>query len=504
MLQKVLIANRGEIAVRIIRACREVGVRTVAVYSEVDAAARHVQLADEAYALGGVAPAESYLRTDKLIQIARDAGCDSVHPGYGFLSENEDFAETVIDADLIWIGPPPPAIRAMGVKTEARALMGAAGVPLVPGYQSDTATDDDLIQAAIHQIGFPVMVKAAGGGGGKGIRIVREASALPDAIAGARAEAQKAFGDPRLFLERYIEHGRHIEIQVFADSDGNTVHLFERECSAQRRHQKVIEESPSPRLDAATRAAMGAAAVEAARAVGYVNAGTVEFIVTPQGEFYFLEMNTRLQVEHPVTELVTGLDLVKLQLAVAAGERLPFTQVDLAQRGHAVEVRLYAEDPRSGFLPAIGPLLQFIPPEGPGVRVDSGVSSGDAITIHYDPMIAKIITYDSTRTGALQRMAKALRETVILGTTTNLEFLRALIEHPTFVAGEVYTAFIEEHLAELLPPAHELPSDAALIAAALVEESAKLQSGSAIQAKGVQSSDPWAHADGFRIGRGVL
>ncbi|MCK6576982.1 MAG: acetyl-CoA carboxylase biotin carboxylase subunit [Anaerolineae bacterium] len=500
MLRKCLIANRGEIAVRILRACRELGVRTVAVYSEVDADARHVHLADEAVALGGAAPSESYLNADRLIAAALATGCDCVHPGYGFLSEVETFAEAVIAAGLVWVGPPPDAIRRMGVKTEARALIQKAGVPLAPGFQSDAADDAAFLTAA-GQIGYPVMVKAAGGGGGKGIRVVYDPAALAESLAAARREALHAFGDPRVYLEKFIERARHIEIQVFGDSHGNIVHLFERECSAQRRHQKVIEESPSPLLTPELRVDMGAAAVEAARAVGYVNAGTVEFIAAASGEYYFLEMNTRLQVEHPVTELVAGLDLVKLQFAVAAGEALPFTQADLMQRGHAIEARLYAEDPRAGFLPATGVLLRFLPPTGLGVRVDSGVESGDAITIHYDPMIAKIIVHDSTRAGAIRRLDAALRETTLIGTTTNLGFLRALVNHPAFAASEIDTNFIERHLDELLP-SDDLPlPDAALIAVALSDLSSGRTAGSA-QAANDAPGDPWALADGFRLGRG--
>ncbi len=495
-LRKCLIANRGEIAVRIIRACREVGITAVAVYSEVDARAQHVQLADEAYLIGTASPSASYLNIDTLIDTARAAGCDCVHPGYGFLSESENFAAAVMEAGLIWIGPGPDAIRLMGVKTEARALMERAGVPLVPGFQADQATDADFLSAAA-AIGYPVMVKAAGGGGGKGIRVGDAPDKLVEALAGARSEAQHAFGDGRVFLEKYIESGRHIEIQILADSQGNTVHLYERECSTQRRHQKIIEESPSPLLDEKTRQRMGAAAVEAARAVGYVNAGTVEFIVTAKGEFYFLEMNTRLQVEHPVTELVTGLDIVKLQFQVAAGEALPFTQADISQRGHAIECRVYAEDAHNNFLPAVGSVLRFIPPEGPGIRVDSGIQSGDEITIHYDPMIAKIVTHDSTRAGVIGRMRKALAETVILGTTTNIPFLRALLEHPAFLAGEVDTRFVDDNLAILLPDSPELP-DSALLAAALLDMAG---GGSGrIVAQETSVHDPWARADGFRIG----
>jgi acetyl-CoA carboxylase biotin carboxylase subunit len=495
-LHACLIANRGEIAVRIAHACRESGLRSVAVYSDVDAHARHVRAADDAYPLGGASPAESYLNIPRLLEAAKRANCDCLHPGYGFLSESEVFAAAVQEAGLVWVGPPPDAIRRMGIKTEARMLMAQAGVPLVPGFQQDHASDADFARAA-ERIGYPVMVKAAGGGGGKGIRIVRQPADLLEALAAARHEAEHAFGDPRLFLEKYIEPARHIEIQVIADAHGNTAHLFERECSAQRRHQKILEESPSPLLTPETRERMGAAAVAAAQAVGYVNAGTVEFIATPQGEFYFLEMNTRLQVEHPVTELVTGLDLVKLQFHIAAGGALPFTQRDLSQRGHAIECRLYAEDPHNGFLPAVGKLERFIPPNAPGVRVDSGVETGDSISLHYDPMIAKIIVYDSTRAGAITRLQSALDQTVILGTTTNLPFLRVLAAHPVFAAGEVHTAFVDAHLATLLPAQGDLPLEA-LVAAALAEPQGG-QSAAPAATDG-DSYSPWGRADQFRTG----
>lgn len=483
---------------RVMRACRELGITAVAVYSEADADALHTRFADEAYPIGAANPAESYLNGAKLVETALAAGCDCVHPGYGFLSERESFAQAVLDAGLVWVGPPPDAIRRMGVKTEARALMEQAGVPLVPGYQGEG--DAVAFLAAAERIGYPVIVKAAGGGGGKGMQIVREAAALPDALASARRTARDAFGDDRVFLERYIENAHHVEIQVLADAHGQTVHLFERECSAQRRHQKVIEESPSPLLTDALREQMGAAGVAAAQAVGYVNAGTVEFIVTPEHEFYFLEMNTRLQVEHPVTELVTGLDLVKLQFAIASGEALPLTQAEVTQRGHAIECRLYAEDPRAGFLPAVGDVLRFLPPEGLGVRVDAGVETGDAISIHYDPMIAKIIVYERTRAAAIARMDAALRETVLLGTTTNLEFLRGLLNHPAFAVGEVDTGFIERYMDELLPPLAP-PPDAALIAVALGDllgANVVAPAGAVAQA----DADPWARLDGFRLGQG--
>lgn len=497
-LTTCLIANRGEIAVRIIRACRELGIRTVAVYSEADIHARHVQLADEAYLLGAASPTASYLNVEKLLDVARQSGCDCVHPGYGFLSETEHFAQAVLDAGLTWVGPRPDAIRMMGVKTEARALMQAAGVPLVPGFQVADADDAAFAQAA-ESIGYPVMVKAAGGGGGKGIRVVYDPRKLTEALAGARHEAEHAFGDSRIFLEKYIETARHIEIQVLGDQHGNIIHLFERECSAQRRHQKIIEESPSPLLTPAIREQMGQAAVSAARAVNYVNAGTVEFIATPDGTFYFLEMNTRLQVEHPVTELVTGVDIVKLQFAIAAGEPLPITQADIRQRGHAIECRIYAEDPRNNFLPAVGPVVRFIPPEGPGIRVDSGIQSGDAITIHYDPMIAKVIVHDTTRDAAIGRMQDALKQTVILGTTDNIAFLRSLLAHPAFLAGTVDTRFVDTNLEALLPEQEALP-DKALLAVALADMHKVRHSESGVAAADGDAYTPWRRADGFRMG----
>lgn len=496
MLKKCLIANRGEIAVRIVRACRDMGISTVAVYSDPDVDARHVRMADEAVGIGGPAPSTSYLDAEKLLAAALRTGADSVHPGYGFLSENADFAQAVIDSGLVWVGPHPDAIRKMGVKTAARAIMERAGVPLVPGFQVTEASDAEFTREAA-RIGYPVMVKAAGGGGGKGIRVVRSAEELVPALVSARREAQKSFNDPRVFLERYIDSGRHIEVQILADQHGHKVHLFERECSAQRRHQKVIEESPSPLLTADQRLAIGRAGVAAAEAVGYVNAGTVEFIATPQGEFFFLEMNTRLQVEHPVTELVTGQDLVQLQLRIAQGESLPFTQNDLTQRGHAVECRVYAEDPSNNFLPATGPVLKFVPPDGPGIRVDSGIQTGDSVTIHYDPMIAKIITSGSTREGAVSKMIGALRQTVVLGVSTNIPFLLNLLQHPAFTEGKVDTTFIDNHLMELLTPTEDV-DPMALIALALSEPS-RLQSAASVPPSDFDAFSPWNRSDGFRL-----
>jgi acetyl-CoA carboxylase biotin carboxylase subunit len=496
VFDKILIANRGEIAVRLIRACHEIGIAAVAVYSEADTRVMHVRLADEAVLIGPPPPTESYLRGDALIEAALKSGAQAIHPGYGFLSENPDFAKSVREAGLVFIGPPENAIRQMGIKTEARAIMEKAGVPIVPGFQSDTASDKDF-QREADRIGYPMMVKAAGGGGGKGIRIVEQPGDLLDALGAARREAEHAFSNPTVFIEKYIERGRHIEVQVLADQHGNTVHLFERECSIQRRHQKIIEETPSPLLDAERRARMGEAAVNAAKAVGYTNAGTVEFIADAQVNFYFMEMNTRLQVEHPVTEFVTGLDLAQLQIRIAAGEALPFTQADLSQRGHAIECRLYAEDPASGFLPATGPVLKFIEPTGPGVRVDAGVASGDEVSIHYDPMIAKLVAYAGTREEAIRKLDWALGETVVLGLTTNLPFLRAVIRHPAFASGDLSTHFIDEHLSEWKPDA-ELP-DAALIAAAL-SDMAGVDHGT--HAAGENDGDtfsPWERQDGFRM-----
>jgi len=500
MFSKILIANRGEIAARIIRACRELGVAAVAIYSEADRQALHVRLADEALPVGPSPAPESYLSIEKIIEAARRSGAQAVHPGYGFLSENADFARAVEEAGLVFIGPPPEAILAMGDKAQARALMQAAGVPVVPGYQGEDG-EQDLVAAA-GELGYPLLVKAAAGGGGKGMRVAREPSELPEALAAARREALRAFGSGRLILERYIPRARHIEVQVLADAAENVLHLFERECSIQRRHQKIIEESPSPLLDENLRRQMGQAAVAAARAAGYRNAGTVEFILDPETRaFYFLEMNTRLQVEHPVTELVTGLDLVQWQIRIAAGERLPFGQDDLALRGHALECRLYAEDPTNGFLPASGKILRFIHPSGPGVRVDAGVSSGDEITLFYDPLIAKIITYGENRPAAIHRMQTALREAVLLGVPTNWRFLQDVLSDPEFLRGEFHTTWVEQRYPSWEPPDCPLPPEV-LIAAALTQY-APQAGGEAAGATGSPGSDPyspWSGSSGFRLG----
>jgi acetyl-CoA carboxylase biotin carboxylase subunit len=499
-MHTILIANRGEIAVRVIRACRELGIRSVAVYSDADRGGLHTRLADEAIPIGAAAPAESYLNDGRILEAARTSGADAVHPGYGFLAENAGFAMAVRSAGLTFIGPPPEAIRLMGDKAAARARMESAGVPVVPGYHEGEG-GRTLAEAAL-EIGYPVLVKAAAGGGGKGMEVVWAPQALEEAVESARRVARGAFGDERLILEKFIPLARHIEFQVLADSYGRVLHLYERECSIQRRHQKIIEETPSPFLDTALGDEMGAAAVAAAQAAGYENAGTVEFLVDAENHrFYFLEMNTRLQVEHPVTEMVTGLDLVALQIKIAAGERIPFSQPDLARQGHAIECRVYAEDPSSGFLPAAGHLYQAIEPAGPGVRVDSGVSGGEEIGVQYDPLLAKIIVHGETRAATIRRMQAALSRTGYLGLTTNLRFLQDILAHPAFQAGETTTSFISEHLDGWEAPLPEL-SPAALIAAALIDVRAGDGGFSPTASRGDVYS-PWERRDRFRLGEGV-
>lgn len=444
--QKVLIANRGEIAVRITQTLQEMGIRAVAVYSEIDRHALHVQCADEAYLLPGKTPAETYLRAEKIIEIAKEHQVDAIHPGYGFLSENADFAARCEAAGIVFIGPKSDVIHSMGDKIIAKDTMQKAGVPVVPGWHGSADTDFSLISAEAEKIGYPILVKAAAGGGGKGMRLVNASEELQAALEGAAREAQKAFGDARVFLEKYISRPRHIEFQIFGDHQGHAVHLFERECSIQRRHQKIVEESPSVALTPELREEMGSAAVKAAQAIGYTNAGTVEFILdSATGAFYFLEVNTRLQVEHPVTELITHRDLVRVQLMVAAGEPLPFTQADLTQDGHAFECRIYAEDPEQNFLPATGMLHQYLPPTGPGIRVDSGVGPGSEVSVHYDPMLAKLIVWGKNRQESLEKMQWALSHYVVLGVRNNIEFLHALFQHPEFQAGNIHTHFLTEH-----------------------------------------------------------
>ena len=494
MLKSVLIANRGEIACRVIRTARRLGLRTVAVYSEADRGALHVRMADEAVCIGPAAARESYLDGDKLLAVAKQQGCESIHPGYGFLSENADFARACEAAGVVFIGPPATSIDRMGSKSEARRLMAAAGVPVLPGYDDDDQSDAKLL-AATKMLKYPLLIKPTAGGGGKGMRIVRAAADFAEALAGARREAAKSFGDDRVLLERFVEKGRHVEIQVFADAHGNAVHLHERDCSLQRRQQKVIEEAPAPGLTDATRAAMGAAAVAAAKAVGYRGAGTVEFLFDG-AEFYFLEMNTRLQVEHPVTEMITGLDLVEWQLRVASGERLPLAQAAIPCRGHAVEARLYAEDPERGFLPSTGRLSRLrFPTPTHDVRIDAGVEEGDEVTVHYDPMIAKLIVWAPDRATAIERLQQALEATEVEGVRTNARFLWQVLGAPAVRAGDVSTRLLETD-PSLAPgvAAHEIH------AAWLIAAAARLQSMSGDElGHASHAASPWEAATGFRL-----
>ncbi len=445
MFKRILIANRGEIALRVLRTAREMGIEVAAVYSEADRRSLHARQADVAVALGGATSAESYLSMDKILAAVRETGSDALHPGYGFLSENEEFARRVSEAGCAWIGPPPEAIRAMGDKIESRRLMHAAGVPVVPGIE-EALDDPEEAREEAQRVGFPVALKASAGGGGKGIRVVRDPEHMEAAFRAAAGEAEKAFGDARLYLERYLERPRHIEVQVLFDAHGHGVHLGERECSVQRRHQKLLEESPSPVVDAELRERMGALALAAARAVGYVNAGTVEFLYSDAGgtsEFFFLEMNTRLQVEHPVTELVTGLDLVREQIRIAAGEPLGFAQGDIAFRGHALEVRLNAEDPSHGFVPSTGTIRDLAFPGGPGVRIDSGLYRGQEIGLAFDPLLAKLVVWAPTRAEALVRMRRALAELVIGGVKTSATAALAVLEDERFRSGRFDTHLLE-------------------------------------------------------------
>jgi 3-methylcrotonyl-CoA carboxylase alpha subunit len=498
MFKRILIANRGEIACRVIATCRRLGVETVAVYSDADAGGRAVRLADQAWHLGGSRPAESYLRGDRIIEIALASGAEAVHPGFGFLSENADFAESVEAAGLVFIGPRAASMRKMGSKAGAKQLMEAAGVPVVPGYNGEDQ-DDARLRAEAQRIGTPLMLKAAHGGGGKGMRIVRDLADFDAALASARREANNAFGRDRMLLERYIETPRHIEFQVFGDRHGQIIHLNERECSVQRRYQKIIEESPSPFLDQTLRAQMGAAAVAAARAIDYQGAGTVEFIVGPDRGYWFMEMNVRLQVEHPVTEAVLGVDLVEWQLRVASGEPLPLAQDQLQARGHAIEARLYAEDPEQGFLPGSGRLQRLrLPIDAAGLRVDAGVEEGDEVSVYYDPMIAKIIAHGDDREQARRRLLLALRRSVVVGPKSNLDFLSRLLDHPRFTDGQIDTGYLDRALDEVLgEPRPTTPR--ALIAAtlrALLEEEAQALRG----AHGADADSPWQRADGWRLG----
>ena len=503
MFEKILIANRGEIACRVARTARRMGIRTVAVYSEADRDALHAAACDEAYHIGPAPARDSYLRADRILDVAKRSGAQAVHPGYGFLSENESFAQACAAAGVVFIGPPAAAIRAMGSKSNSKVLMERAGVPLVPGYHGE-AQDTELLAREAARIGFPVLIKASAGGGGKGMRVVRSAGELEAAVASARREAASSFGDDRLLIEKYLERPRHVELQVFADTHGNCVHLFERDCSVQRRHQKVLEEAPAPGMQAQRRRQMGSAAIAAARAVDYVGAGTVEFILDASGQFYFMEMNTRLQVEHPVTEMITGLDLVEWQLRVASGEALPLTQEQLAIRGHAIEARVYAEDPAKGFLPAVG-VVEHLREPAPSahVRVDTGVREGDEIGANYDPMIAKLICWDVDRDAALRRMRQALAEYQVAGLANNLQFLSAVVAHRAFAEahrdpGLLDTGLIERHRAELLPDGQ--PAGDVTLAVAVLSE--LLRADEEARARARSSGDPhspWHDSSGWRL-----
>jgi len=498
MFKKVLIANRGEIAVRVMQTLQQMNIRAVAVYSQPDRFALHAAMADEAYALGGVTAAESYLRGDRMLALARACRAEAIHPGYGFLSENEDFAQACRDAGIAFIGPKPDAIRAMGDKVLAKQTMQKAGVPVVPGWSGAMDTPIDQIRAEADRVGYPLLVKAAAGGGGKGMRLVRDEYELAAALEAAAREAQAAFGDGRVFLEKYIARPRHIEFQIFGDEQGHAVHLFERECSIQRRYQKIIEETPSVALTPELRAKMGEAAVKAAKAIGYTSAGTVEFLVDEAGAFYFLEVNTRLQVEHPVTEMTLQQDLVRAQILVAAGQPMPFSQESLRPSGHAIECRICAEDASNNFFPSIGTLRRFRPPVGPNIRVDTGVCEGSSVSVHYDPMLAKLICHGRDRGDAIERTLWALRRFAVLGVTTNIEFLQRVIAHPDFAAGKLHTHFLDEH-----PELKESPADApdaALVAAAWVARHAStggVQIGSGGEP---DRTGPWAGAGSWRVG----
>ncbi|MEK6209405.1 MAG: acetyl/propionyl/methylcrotonyl-CoA carboxylase subunit alpha [Pseudomonadota bacterium] len=503
MFEKILIANRGEIACRVARTAKRLGIRTVAVYSEADATALHVASCDEAYLIGPAHPRESYLRADRILEAAKKSGAQAIHPGYGFLSENGEFAKACGQAGVVFIGPPAGAIEAMGSKSAAKALMEKAGVPLVPGYHG-AAQDAATLKKEADRIGYPVLIKASAGGGGKGMRVVGKAGDFADALAAAKREAASSFGDDRVLIEKYLTRPRHIEVQVFADTQGHCVYLFERDCSVQRRHQKILEEAPAPGMTAERRREMGNAAVSAARAVGYVNAGTVEFIADEHGHFYFMEMNTRLQVEHPVTEMITGLDLVEWQLRVASGEPLPLAQEQLAIKGHAIEARVYAEDPARGFLPAAGRIEHLRQPEESAhVRVDSGVQTGDEVGVHYDPMIAKLIAWDADRPSALRRLRAALGEFQIVGLTSNLAFLSAVTAHHAFAEahrepGLLDTGLIERYRTELFQDTG--PASDPILAIAVLSELLRMDREAAQAA--MRSADPfspWNARDGWRL-----
>ena len=495
MFSKILIANRGEIACRVIRTCKRLAIRTAAVYSEADRHAQHVKQADEAFFIGGPRPVDSYLRGEVMIAAAKKCGAQAIHPGYGFLSENEEFARAVEKAGMAFIGPTPEAIEKMGLKDQAKVIMQAAGVPVVPGYLGDNQ-DPGHLEKQAGMVGYPVLVKAVAGGGGKGMRLVEKAGDFAAQLDAAKREAKNAFGDDRVLIERFVKGPHHIEFQVFGDTHGNYVHLFERECSIQRRHQKILEETPSPFLDDDMRGLMGDAAVAAARAIAYRGAGTIEFIVGEDRQFYFMEMNTRLQVEHPITEMITGEDLVEWQLRVAAGESLPLHQSEILPIGHAIEVRICAEDPANQFLPEIGTLERFSAPEvGDDVRLDTGVAEGDEISVYYDPMIAKLIAWGEDRKESTRRMKHALAQTGVIGCKTNLGFLQHLLHHPAYAAGDTDTGFIATHLAQLLPPGDTLPEGVMSLAVRKIMADEQLE----LPGVAAETHSPWNDLDGWRL-----
>ncbi len=498
MFKKILIANRGEIACRVIRTAQRLNIHTVAVYSEADVHALHVKLADEAYCIGSAPSSESYLQGNTIIQVAQKAGVQAIHPGYGFLSENADLAESCVKAGIVFIGPKSEAIRAMGEKSTAKQLMQKAGVPVTPGYHGDSQ-DDIILQEAAAAIGYPVLIKAVAGGGGKGMRVVTQPTDFMEALNAARHESKASFSDDRVLLEKYLETSRHIEVQVFADSHQNVLYLFERDCSVQRRHQKIVEEAPAPRMTAELRSAMGLAAVNAAKAIDYQGAGTIEFLLTPEGHFYFMEMNTRLQVEHPVTEMITGLDLVEWQLRVASGEILPITQQsELVLSGHAFEARIYAEDPQKDFMPSTG-ILQHLkfPTENANVRVDTGVMAGDSISIYYDPLIAKLITWDQDRDAALERLREALGECQIVGVASNIPLLTAITNNPAFKAMDLDTRFIERQHDRLFTPPPLCEQLLALGALGALIEQRKILTSLLAETPDINS--PWLLGDNWRL-----
>lgn len=497
MIKKVLVANRGEIAVRIIRACQELGIKTVAIYSDVDNNAPHVNLADESFNLGDPTPIESYLNIPKIIRVAQDFKVDAIHPGYGFLAENPDFANSCKDVDIKFIGPSPEVISLMGDKIAAKKTMTKAGVPVIPGYHGPKQ-DKKSLEKEAEKIGYPLLVKAAAGGGGKGMRIVHSEDTLEQSIESAKHESKSAFGNDAIFLEKYIDKPRHIEFQILGDEFGNVINLFERECSIQRRHQKIIEETPSPVITKELREKMGKAAVAAAKAVGYTNAGTVEFMIDANLNFYFMEMNTRLQVEHPITEMTTGIDLVKWQLRIASKMKLTLKQNEIFQRGHAIECRIYAENPANGFLPSTGVLTKVEAPVGPNIRDDSGIYTGMEITPYYDPMLAKLVTYSENREDNINKMIWALSQYVILGVTTNISFLKEVIQHKQFGKGNITTHFIEDYFKHWTTRKNGLPTDA--IIALAVFDSIHTKSQEIVRYKEADPHSPWKHVGRWRVG----